>query len=245
MKKREDEIKGRFDEAEKREREAQTKKEANDKEREKFDQKNEQMLNDAKEKAEQKRKELVNKAEEEVEGQRKEWLESLEKERESFLDEMRTLASRQVYSLAGKVISELADSDLDEMIFNKFMSKLKNLEEEKKKELTSSADKEKNIVIKSSSGLSKELRSRFTRIVHEEIYSEAEVSYETDQNMMPGIEFNCGGQEIIWSTEKYLDELEQETNRKLDKQRNKLKSGTGEKNKEDNEKDDENDQGEE
>ncbi|MBN1276667.1 MAG: hypothetical protein JXA35_04180 [Deltaproteobacteria bacterium] len=244
MEKREKEIESRYDDAENREAEARKQKEENEKEREKIDQKKDQMLNDAKKEADRNREELLESAKKEVEDRRAEWFESLEKERGSFLDELRRLASKHVYSLTRKVIADLADSDLDELISGKFVGLLKNLEEDEKKELSSAVEKEKDIVIKSSSGLSKELRGRITRIIHDEIHSDSEVSYETDEEMMPGIELFCGGQEIIWSTERYLEELEQETNRLLDRQRMKLKAESRDMDKNSDEKDTGNEQGE-
>lgn len=227
MDNRENEIKARFDAAENKEKEAQQVKEDTAREKAEFNSQKEEMLAHAKNQADKKKKILMDDAEQEIKSIKSDWLESLEKDRASFLDELRRLASRQVYALAGKIVRDLGDSDLNELISNQFLLKLNDLDEDKRQKLSSSAAKDQNIIIKSGAELSKELQENITRRLHEQTNTHCSIRYETDAGMMPGIELHCSGFEMLWRTQTYLEALEDETQKALDKQKKKLKGQAG------------------
>jgi len=221
MDNREEKIQLQLEKAQKKEREAEQQAEKYYRERKDFEQKRKDLLSEVKEEAEDKRKELSRKAREEVGKIRIQWHQSLEREQAAFLREFRQLASQQVYAVSRKALGDLANKDLEEQIGDIFVSKIKSLTQEKNEKIAAAIQKEKTAIIRSGFEISKGLRQKIMRTIHEKMGADADISYKTDRDMIMGVELQSRGQKISWSLKNYLDELERKTREALEKESEK------------------------
>lgn len=216
---RESRIQDRLNEAQEKSRQAeQAAQSYRDKQQELASQRQE-MLDQAKQEAEKERKTLTEKAREEGEQLRARWQESVEKEKERFLQDLRDMAATAVYGIARQALRDLADKDVEAQIAETFLSRLKALRSEKKRELAEAIQNNQNRVrIASGFELDPGIRQKVTRAVHHQLSQDADVTYEADTDLIMGMEIKGYGEKLSWSVETYLADLETKARDMLERQ---------------------------
>lgn len=211
MDEREEKVRSRLEEAEKKEKESEEEAEEYRRKNREMEEKRKEMLDQAREEAEKKRKDLTREARHEVENLQKRWKETLQREKDSFLRELKQLAGRQVYSVSRRALKDLADSELEESVARVFLKELSGMKKADRDKIAQTIESEGNrVTVRSALELSSSLRQQITRAVHEEILENADVSYETDPDIISGIELKSGGEKVAWSLEGYLMSLEEQ-----------------------------------
>jgi F-type H+-transporting ATPase subunit b len=119
---------------------------------------------------------------------------------------------QEVFSVARKALTDLAGSDLDDLMVKAFIQKLKQLSTAEKRTLTPPSPshlpaKAPPSVIRSSFNLKNSLRSKIKSAAKEILGHTIPVAFETDPDLVSGIEWTSNGQKIAWSISDYLSSL--------------------------------------
>lgn len=167
-----------------------------------------QLVDEAAEEAEARRKELLEEAREDIDHARRRWHEALEREKQDFLDQVRDRAGEQVLQVTRRVLTDLADADLQDKIIPVFISRLAEASEEDRAALDQAYSPENNrLRVSSAFELSQDDRRRLTEAVHDHLYADAELTFDTDKQLLGGLELRTDGAKLSWSIRGYLDEL--------------------------------------
>lgn len=212
MKRREERIEGRLDDAEKKRKEAEEEAEDYRQKQRDLDEKHDQIVEAAREEAEELRERLEKEAREEVEKAREAWRRELADEKDSFLSDLRQKAALHVANVARTALSAIADADLEAQAAEKFIAKLRDLDKEEIESLRKAAkEAEDPISIESAFDLAGPIKGKLTKAVRETIADDLEVDYTHADDLTLGIRFRVGPRAVEWSLDAYLDRLEETT----------------------------------
>jgi F-type H+-transporting ATPase subunit b len=210
MRRREDHIAERLNDADVKLKEAQEKAEAFELKQRELESARERLMGEAREEVEQERKVLREKMRAEIKEERREWQLQAQRERESFVRDLRSQIASQFESLAGNALRDLADRSLEEQIGRHLAQRLDDLEEEEANSIHKAAQKAGGgLHVLSSFELSAEVRRGLTRSLHERFGEDLDVDYQTSDDLDCGIEIQTAGRSIMWSLDSYLDEFQQ------------------------------------
>lgn len=207
MDRREKRIADRLEEAGKEKARAQEKADAYRLKIEEFERKRNEMTAEAKKVAEAKRSDLEKRAREEVEQARSGWYEAIEHEREEFLRNVMERIVSEVTVLVRKVLSDLANADLEGQMVRSFVSRLEKLGPEQLERFAVGSG-DGRLTIRSAYPLGREERSMLEKALSERLGT-ASPEYVTNENIGPGIVMEVPGLKVGWTAEGYIDDLEQ------------------------------------
>jgi F-type H+-transporting ATPase subunit b len=208
MDKREERIQSRLEDAERKWQEAEQEMAGFEEKKRELDQKREQFLDEAGKEAESYKNELLQEAREEVESLQKRWRRSVEQEKETFVGDLRKLATKQVYDICRRALSELSNTDIQDQTIEVFIDRFQHMTEAQKTDLLSANGR---MIIKSGYEIAADKREKIERILKEMMEELPEISYETDPDLILGIELKKRDKKIAWSLENYLSDLEKKT----------------------------------
>jgi F-type H+-transporting ATPase subunit b len=210
MDEREEKINARFEEADRKKRDAQDRAQSLDQEKRKLDGKRRQLIEQAEADSERKRKEWVAQARREVDDLRRQWKDALAEQKTSFGRDLRRLAAEQVYSVSRRVLGDLADEAVEERIIAAFIDRIAELDGEEKKDFSRSLDEKNNAAtIRSAFEISTKMRQKITRVVHKEFSESLDVDYQAEPALLAGIELKAAGKKISWNVDDYLNSLQE------------------------------------
>ena len=209
MNEREQRIASDLNDAEEKRKEAEREAESYREKRRELETRQKSLISEAEENAEERRKELMSRAREEVEESRDQWFASMRRERDSFLSELRRRAGRKVIGIARRVLSDLADSELEDRIVRIFIRRLRDLDEEEKRQL-GEMKPEDGWTVAGSWSVSEDLRDELEEAVREVVGDSPRITFETKEELVAGLELRSGGRRLAWSVDSYLNALEEE-----------------------------------
>ncbi|MFW6136509.1 MAG: F0F1 ATP synthase subunit B [Candidatus Aminicenantaceae bacterium] len=217
MDEREKRIQARLEGAEKKQENADQEAESYRRKQEELEQKKQSLITKAEQEADEKKKELLKKARQEVDENQKKWRESLHRQKDTFMAGLRETAGRQIYAAVRKVLSDLADEELEDQIIRFFIQRIENIDKERKKELQSQLKESGGrVVIHSAFGIEKKLRESLKKAVNDLLGQGAELEFKKDSELVCGVELHARDQIIAWSIDSYLSELEERLSRRLE-----------------------------
>lgn len=185
----------------------QKQEELNQKEKEIADRKDE-ILYEAKEDAKEKSKEILAEAKENAREKQDKWLKNFEKEKKKMIGQLRRDIGLYAFRLTSKILSEMADQDMESQIIRKFGTKIDDLIKDKDTDIKKMIKKaEGKINIETSFDINKEQKERIEKIIHDKIDVE-EIDFEINKDMIAGISVSINGHQIKWSIEDHMDSLE-------------------------------------
>lgn len=209
MDRREQRIADRLKEAAERKEEAEKEADTYRSRQRELEEKRDRMLADAREKAEEERSSLEKSAREEVNRRKQEWMEQLDDEQRTFLQDIRRLAAERFSTLARRALRDLADGELEEQVARIFLERLEGLDDKERRKFEKACrGAEGRTVVKSRFDLPPNTRGSITRAIHERLCEDAEVEYRQSDGIACGIELSAGSQELAWSLDAYLDDIE-------------------------------------
>jgi F-type H+-transporting ATPase subunit b len=169
----------------------------------------EEMLQQARQDSEATRKELTQKVRSEVSEARQRWYEALNQEKNSFILDLRKLASEKIFAIARQVLKTLSNADLEGQIIETFISRLESLDQDKLKilavSLQGAAD---GILIQSAFELSGESHQRLVDTVGRKVGAQIPVQFEVVPELMGGIAIKGYSYETTWNLDSYWRDLE-------------------------------------
>ncbi|MEO6902782.1 MAG: F0F1 ATP synthase subunit B [Bacteroidia bacterium] len=202
---REKKITSKIEDANKKEADAKKEREEFEKKNTDFDKQKKELMNKAVEEVNTKREDLLEKAKKDAGDLRKK-LEDIVKEEQGHLaDEITRRTKTEVFSIAKKMLKELADSNLEEKIVTVFIGRLKNLDDDEKKKLidTFKGAKE-DIIVKSVFELDKPQQTEIEKVVKKILHTTSDFKFQTAPELVSGIELNANGYKVAWSISEYL-----------------------------------------
>jgi F-type H+-transporting ATPase subunit b len=218
MDRREEKIRSRLQEAEDERKRAHEEAESYRRKNGELQNSQERILDEAREAADRKFKELTRKAREDVNTTRLRWQKSIEKEKNSFLQDLKRMTVQEVYAISRKVLKDLADTEFEERMVDMFLSRFRHLEKEKKDTILKSIKEEHKVVVRSGLELSPDSRLKITEMLQGEVPDKTEITYETDHQVIMGIELKSHGEKVVWSIRDYIAGLEDRAMAALERQ---------------------------
>jgi F-type H+-transporting ATPase subunit b len=210
MDNREARIIARFEEAENLKREAEKSAALFEEKNKVLAEKQEELLNQAVQDAESRRRELLEKARQDVDTIRTRWQETISREKDSFLQDLRQRAGKQVYSIVRRILNDMADADLEERIVKIFLRRIETMGDAERDALqTSVAQADQGIIVQSAFPISPALRETIQDAIRRNAKEVPEIRYETMPEIVSGIELRAHGHKLAWSLSDYLETLEE------------------------------------
>ena len=170
----------------------------------------EAVVDEARAEAENERRGLVEAARIEVDETRKHWNDALHREQESFLHELGLRVGRQACLVAKQCLQELADVKLQDMVWNVFEQKLKQLVPQERTRLQNALSQEQRVILRSAFHTSDEWLQKVTAFLNDYFKHPFQVETQTRTDLICGLELEVGGYKVAWSVESYLDGVEKQ-----------------------------------
>jgi F-type H+-transporting ATPase subunit b len=216
---REAKIAARFAEAEELKVKATEAVEIYDKRNQLLNEKSEQMLNEASIAAEAKRKELMEKVRADVELIKVRWQDMLASEQEAFFQDLRQRAARQIYATARRALTDLADVDLEARIIDEFIRRIVELDKEKSAQIRKAISGGGNkVIVLSAFGIPAQTQGRIEQALKKQISNGFTITYNTQPEIVSGVELRVNGHKIAWSLNEYLETLVENLSETLQKE---------------------------
>jgi len=210
MDEREAKIVQRYEDAEQEKIKAREQAEEYERKNRELSEMSDQMINKARAEAESYKAELTSKARTEVDAVQQRWIETLVRERTAFLEELRRRAGHQIYSIARKALTDLADADLEQKMLGAFLKRLETIDEKEATAIRENIGKDKaGIIIQSAFAVPPTAREKIREALARYMINNAPIQYATSDEIVSGIEMRTSGHKISWSLNDYLSSLEE------------------------------------
>lgn len=167
------------------------------------------IMQQAAKEAEDKRGELLLDARKEYETLRVRLEESLHNEQKNLQQEIIGRINTEVFSIAKKVLEELADVTLEDCMVKVFCERLRKTETADILEMRGLVRQSGHPpIIRSVFRLTPEQCDRLNKTVVDVFSIDANISFETDAELISGLELSMNGHSISWNIKAYLDALQ-------------------------------------
>lgn len=217
MNKREAGIANRSEEADRRWKDAEEQVRRYEAKVREVDEQRDGLLAEARRDAREQRQRLLEDARKEVERQREEWNEAWHRERADLLSELRRQAGEAGVEAARRALSQVADADLEERICVAFARRVRELDEEQRREVELHLG-DGAVSILSAFDISDEQQERLHGLLRERFGYDGEVSFERSPDLICGLQLDVGGYSFGWNLEKFLHEIHSAFSERLNDQ---------------------------
>ncbi len=174
-----------------------------------LEQTRENLFAEAKVEVQQWQTEHIQAARHDVEKTRKEWFDGLIREQDAFVQELQRRIAEHVYDATRKILSEIADANLEVQATTAFLHQLEQLEPPAKQELMSALNESENkVVIVSAFPLPTEQRERILNALKEKLSADVQVQFACHSESICGIELKFSGRKLSWTISEALETLE-------------------------------------
>ncbi|MDX1749385.1 MAG: F0F1 ATP synthase subunit delta [Methylophaga sp.] len=205
---RENRIAAKIADANEKESEAQKQCEAYQQKNEMFDKQRNAHMNEVLEAAKTERAQLFDAARQESDDLRARLQQAIRNEQNSLNEDLSRRAREEVFAIARKALSDLADTSLEQRMTEIFLDRLRELDAAQTTELKSAFKvSDDTLRIRTAFKLSAQQKTAIeTEIV--EIFGKQEpLAFIVAPDLVSGIEINTGGRKIGWSIADYLGSL--------------------------------------
>ncbi|MDO7597676.1 MAG: F0F1 ATP synthase subunit B [Pseudomonadota bacterium] len=174
-----------------------------------FEQQHEILLEKARAEAQATRQQLLADARNEALTLRTQWQEALSKEQHNLTEGIATRVRQEVLDVSRKLLTELADHNLEIRMVAIFIKQLQSLDDAEKAQLcTQVEDATCPIIIRSAFELPEAERTTLTQQVKTTLAMNSAVQFEIEPELISGIELISSGHKIAWNIADYLSALE-------------------------------------
>lgn len=178
------------------------------------DQKTE-LLTQAKSEVEETRQKLLKEMQESLAKERSQWQSNLQRQKDSFLREVGDRTMQQLQVTVRRVLTDLAQSDLEAQIARVFLQKLRDLTETERAELVTTLNASTKdsiaLTVVSTFTLPTDIGAAIATVLQD--YFDAvgsgkiELIYKIESSLICGIELRGTGYKLAWSVDAYLDTI--------------------------------------
>lgn len=174
-----------------------------------FDKTKATLLAEATQEAQAKGKRLRSEAREAANAYRTKRQEALRHEQQNLHDEITRRTREEVFAIARKTLTDLADVALEERMGEVFIRRLQDLDEEERNHLASTiATSTSPVAVRSTFLLPPPMQKQIQQALRNTIAPDINTRFETVPELISGIEINADGHKIGWSINEYLESLE-------------------------------------
>ncbi len=182
-----------------------------------MDEQREKQLAQVRDEVEQHRHELVAKARSEVDQLKSRWTEGLREETDSFLRDLRGIASKEICSIARRALADLADQELESCTVRVFINRLKTVgQAERDKIAAYLLESGGDVLIQSAFEITADQRSEVVEALRQAFDCDLDVRFEVTSDLMCGIAMHTDSHRVAWELNDYLDGLEEQILAMLD-----------------------------
>jgi F-type H+-transporting ATPase subunit b len=179
-----------------------------------IEKKRREMLSTAKEEADAERQLLLDAAHVAADDMLRKRLAALQHDLHNLKHDIMLKSVAEVYALCRRILTELADSDLEALLFNKLLQRLQALDSKQTTELQRALTRTDNsIVVRSVFELSTNQKKRLQQFFQELLGTEKQTNITLSFSLLPdlinGIELSVSGWKLPWSMHNYLAQLQQ------------------------------------
>jgi len=173
-----------------------------------FDQQRSALLGKAAEEAKAERGRLIDQAKKDAEDLWVTQADALRGDQNRLASEITLLAEKEVFAIARKTLTDLANVSLEERVAEVFTRRLRELDP-KAKELLSTALKNSSqpALVRSAFDLAPDQKAAIQNSLNETFSAAVRIKFEDSQDAICGIELTADGQKVAWSISSYLTEL--------------------------------------
>lgn len=135
--------------------------------------------------------------------------ENLQQEALNLNQEISRRTQQEVFAVARKALSDLADASLEERMVAIFVGRLRAMSADEKQKLTAALlAAAKPIVIRTTFDLAQPEQTTTLVAIQELLGANTEIHFETAPDLVSGIELSSDGYKVAWSIAEYLKEFE-------------------------------------
>ena len=180
------------------------------KKNETFDQQRESMLSKVTGEATVERQRLLEDARKAAETLRARREATLNRDHVLLNDEVTRRTQEEVFAIARKTLTDLANVSLEEQIADVFIQQLQGLDDEAKTSFAGTPDTQNGpMIVRSAFDLPSAQRTVLRDAINKAFSADIKVAFETVADVISGIELTCGGRKISWSITDYLTSMQQ------------------------------------
>lgn len=203
--------------AESKDAEARKERETFHQKNEAFDQERASLLAKATDEAAAERQRLLDEARDAAEVLGAKRMEALRNEEHDMREAIGHRTQQEVFAVSRKALADLATVTLEERLGEVFTRRLRELDGDAKEGLASALKAGTDpAILRSAFDLPEEQRATLQNAMNETFSADIPLQFETDPDLIGGIELIAHGQELTWSIASYLEDLEKEASAVLE-----------------------------
>lgn len=204
MEKRERRIADRLNSAEEREVEAREQIDAYRYKTENLESTRQALMEQYKQEAGEEKQRLLDQAREDVRESKRHWQRQAAQEKREFLEGLRRQTEVAVTQIARKVLTDLADTSLEDRIIDHFVHRLPEMDER-----TRSVFVQSQGVLQISTAFEIDIsqRRRITRALHEQLGAQRKVAFTVLPDLVCGVRLGDDGHALEWTLTDYLAQI--------------------------------------
>ena len=162
------------------------------------------------------RTERLSEVRSEIQEQRTEWTRSLEKRRHEFIQELRTLVGTQICESARKLVGDLADAPLEQLMLRHFVTSLVSNPEMRESLLAATTDQSTILTFSTTFPVDTETRVLIEEKLSPHLPTGTEFTFEHDTvNGALGVVLRAGNHRLEWNVDSYAEQLSHRVERAL------------------------------
>lgn len=173
-----------------------------------FDQQREKLMENAIQAANQKGQALLEEAHKTHEALVSSQKRAMQEQMLELHHSIRLRMRKELVTTAGKVLRDLADTDMESRMVAVFIKRLGQLEDDKVQVLKGS-NNDSQITVKSSSPLSQDQQRAISSELGSILNTNVQLKFVENPNLIGGIELTANGFKIGWSVAEYLNTLDE------------------------------------
>ncbi|TWU46873.1 F0F1 ATP synthase subunit B family protein [Rubripirellula reticaptiva] len=174
-----------------------------------FDQQRQSMLTKAANDANSERQRLLADAKNAAETMRANRDDALHREHVALSKEVTCRTQTEVFAIARKALTDLANLSLEEQITDVFIRRLQELDDDEKADFAGPSDAQDNsMIVRSAFDLPTAQRAKLQDAINRAFSMEVALTFETVPDVISGIELTSSGRKISWSIVEYLSSME-------------------------------------
>lgn len=209
---REKKIAAQLEDAANKKSEARQEKELFIRKNEEFDREHATQLEEAQKRVEAKKKRLYEEARQETNALRLKLEESVKQQEQELQETIKRRTKEEVFAIAGKTLSDLANAELEEQVVNVFIKKMRNLNEEDQKKFKKALRVSDGLIrIKSVFELSENLKQNLEMTMKELGEKDTKFQYTLEPELVSGIVLETADFQLSWGIGSYLESLKLES----------------------------------
>ena len=174
-----------------------------------FDQQRAALLSQATDEANAERLRLLDQARQMADALRGERQDALKREQQSLNDEIARRTREEVFAIARKTLTDLAGTSLEERMCEVFTRRVRGMDDRTKAGFAAALKSPATpAIVRSAFDLPAEQRAAVQTAVNQTFVGEIPLRFETEPDMVSGIELATSGQKMAWSIADYLVSME-------------------------------------